>query len=338
MMPAERPVERRSRGRPSRSAPGVAVSPLQMATVYATIANGGTYVQPSLVRATVGTDGVATPVPAAPHHRVVSAATSEQLTEMLAYAVQDGTGYAAQIAGYQVAGKTGTAKKVDSAGKYIDRYVASFIGFLPASQPKVVIAAILDEPDTVYGGVAAAPLFQHVARYAIQRLGIEPSAPVALPPHRAGRSLSRHPGRVGSRAVDPTFPQVRLADVAATVGAEVRGDPDAIVRDASYDSRDVPPGSLFFCIPGDVVDGHAFAQQAVDAAGERPGGRSPPRGRGAAARRPLGPRGDRSDGRRGLRAPRPRDSPSSASPGRTARRRSPSCWRRCSEPPGGGPA
>ena len=163
---------------------GVAVSPLQMAAVYATIANGGTYVQPSLVRATVGTDGVATPVPAAPHHRVVSAATSKQLTEMLAYAVQDGTGYAAQIAGYQVAGKTGTAKKVDSAGKYIDRYVASFIGFLPASQPKVVIAAILDEPDTVYGGVAAAPLFQHVARYAIQRLGIEPSAPVALPPHR----------------------------------------------------------------------------------------------------------------------------------------------------------
>jgi cell division protein FtsI (penicillin-binding protein 3) len=163
---------------------GVAVSPLQMAAVYAAIANGGTYVQPSLVRATVGTDGAATPVPAAPRHRVVSAATSKQLTEMLAYAVQDGTGYAAQIAGYQVAGKTGTAKKVDSAGNYIDRYVASFIGFLPASQPKVVIAAILDEPDTVYGGVAAAPLFQHVARYAIQRLGIEPSAPVALPPHR----------------------------------------------------------------------------------------------------------------------------------------------------------
>jgi cell division protein FtsI (penicillin-binding protein 3) len=163
---------------------GVAVTPLQMAAVYATIANGGTYVRPSLVQATVGTDGTATPAPAAPRHRVLSAATSKQLTEMLAYAVQDGTGYAAQIAGYQVAGKTGTAKKVDSAGKYIDRYVASFIGFLPASQPKVVIAAILDEPDTVYGGVASAPLFQHVARYAIQRLGIEPSAPVALPPHR----------------------------------------------------------------------------------------------------------------------------------------------------------
>jgi len=65
--------------------------------------------------------------------------------------------------------------------------------------------------------------------------------------------------------VDPTFPQVRLADVAATVGAEVRGEPDGTVRDASNDSREVPPGSLFFCIPGEQVDGHAFAQHAVDA-------------------------------------------------------------------------
>jgi UDP-N-acetylmuramoyl-L-alanyl-D-glutamate--2,6-diaminopimelate ligase len=65
--------------------------------------------------------------------------------------------------------------------------------------------------------------------------------------------------------VDPTFPQVRLADVAAVVGAEVRGDPDDTVRDASHDSRDVPAGSLFFCMPGEHVDGHAFAQQAVDA-------------------------------------------------------------------------
>jgi cell division protein FtsI (penicillin-binding protein 3) len=163
---------------------GVAVTPLQMAAVYATIANGGTYVRPSLVHATVGSDGVVRPEPPAPRHRVLSSATSTELTEMLAYAVQDGTGINAQISGYQVAGKTGTAKKVDSQGTYIDRYVASFIGFLPASKPRVVIAAILDEPDTVYGGVAAAPLFQHIARYAIQRLGIEPSAPVALPPHR----------------------------------------------------------------------------------------------------------------------------------------------------------
>jgi len=134
------------------------------------------------VRATVA-DGVAAPTAPGASRRVLSEETSHQLTEMLAYAVADGTGINAQIPGYQVAGKTGTAKKVDAAGRYIDRYVASFIGFLPASQPRIVVAAIINEPDTVYGGVAAAPLFQQVARYAIQRLGIEPSAPVRLPPH-----------------------------------------------------------------------------------------------------------------------------------------------------------
>jgi cell division protein FtsI (penicillin-binding protein 3) len=161
---------------------GVAVSPLQMATVYATIANGGTYLQPRLVRATVS-NGVETAIGPTTARRVFSEDTTHTLTEMLAYAVADGTGYNAQIPGYQVAGKTGTAKKVDAAGKYTDRYVASFIGFLPASQPRIVVAAIINEPDTVYGGVAAAPLFQHVARYAIQRLGIEPGEPLPLPPH-----------------------------------------------------------------------------------------------------------------------------------------------------------
>jgi cell division protein FtsI (penicillin-binding protein 3) len=163
---------------------GVAVTPLQMASVYATIANGGTWVQPRLVDATIGADGVRHDAPPAASHRVVRRATAQMLTRMLAYVVQDGTGDRAQITGYQVAGKTGTAKKLDDTGRYVHRYVASFIGFLPASRPRVVIAAIIDEPKTVYGGVAAAPVFQEVARYAIQRLGIEPAPPVTLPPHR----------------------------------------------------------------------------------------------------------------------------------------------------------
>lgn len=161
---------------------GVAVSPLQMATVYATIANAGVSVSPRLVRATVSSDGGRTELAAADQHRVLSTETADLLTRMLAYVVRDGTGYNAQIPGYQVAGKTGTAKKIDEQGNYTNRYVASFIGFLPASKPRVVVAAILDEPDTIYGGVAAAPLFQHVARYTIQRLGLEPGVPVGLPP------------------------------------------------------------------------------------------------------------------------------------------------------------
>jgi cell division protein FtsI (penicillin-binding protein 3) len=167
---------------------GVAVSPLQMATVYATIANGGVRVQPRLVAATIGPDGTAVPAPEGARRRVLSPGTAQTLTEMLAWVVADGTGYAAQIPGYQVAGKTGTAKKVDDRGYYMNRYVASFIGFLPASRPRVVVATVLDEPETVYGGVAAAPLFQAVARYTIQRLGMEPGPPVEPPEHvRAAR-------------------------------------------------------------------------------------------------------------------------------------------------------
>lgn len=162
---------------------GVAVTPLQMASVYATIANGGTWVQPRLVRATRDPAGTVHELGPSSTHRVLHPATTDVLTRMLTYVVEDGTGENAQIPGYQVAGKTGTAKKLNAHGRYVNRYVASFIGFLPAGRPRVVVAAILDEPRTVYGGVAAAPLFQGVARYAIQRLGIEPAPSVPLPRH-----------------------------------------------------------------------------------------------------------------------------------------------------------
>ncbi|HEX6131110.1 MAG TPA: penicillin-binding protein 2 [Actinomycetota bacterium] len=162
---------------------GVAVTPMQMASVYQTIANGGVRCTPRLVAATRAASGELRPVAPSPTERVVRPGTARALTRILAYAVADGTGSNAQIPGYQVAGKTGTAKKLED-GRYVHRYVASFIGFLPASAPRVVVAAILDEPETVYGGIAAAPLFQDVARYAIQRLGIEP-APSVPPPTRA---------------------------------------------------------------------------------------------------------------------------------------------------------
>jgi cell division protein FtsI (penicillin-binding protein 3) len=166
---------------------GISVTPLQMASVYATIANDGVWVQPRLVEGTVDGTGRFTPAPASPTRRVIRPQTASILTQMLAYVVQDGTGVNAEISGYQVAGKTGTALKPNpTGGYYSDRYVASFIGFLPAGHPRVVVAAILDEPVTIYGGIASAPLFQQIARYAIQRLGIPTAPPVPLPPHALG--------------------------------------------------------------------------------------------------------------------------------------------------------
>jgi cell division protein FtsI (penicillin-binding protein 3) len=161
---------------------GVAVTPLQMADVYATIANGGMWVQPRLVRGTVDPGGTFREAAASPTHRVIRSDTAQMLTRMLAEVVQNGTGVEAQIPGYQVAGKTGTARTVDAAGNYVDKYIASFVGFLPAGAPRLVIAVSLDEPRTVFGGVAAAPLFSEIARYAIQRLGIAAAPPVSLPP------------------------------------------------------------------------------------------------------------------------------------------------------------
>ena len=164
---------------------GIAATPLQMASVYATIANGGRWVQPSLVRGTIDPHGDFVPASKPQTRRVVSAATASMVTRMLSYAVEFGTGTNAQIPGYQVAGKTGTARipLPDGSGYVEGQYIASFIGYLPAGDPKVVVAAILDRPSAGYGGLAAAPLFRRVALAAITRLGIAPAERVSLPPH-----------------------------------------------------------------------------------------------------------------------------------------------------------
>jgi cell division protein FtsI (penicillin-binding protein 3) len=163
---------------------GVSVTPLQMAVVYATIANGGVWVQPRLVRGSLDASGAFKAAPVSPTRIVVAPSTAAMVSRMLAYVVANGTGVNAQIPGYQVAGKTGTARKVDAQGNYVDRFMASFVGFLPAAAPRLVISVTIDQPRTVYGGVAAAPVFQEVARYAIQRLGIAAAPPVPLPPHQ----------------------------------------------------------------------------------------------------------------------------------------------------------
>jgi len=164
---------------------GVAVTPMQMASVYAAVANGGVWIQPRLVRGMVDARGTFHPAPPARTRRAISAATADEVTRLLAYAVHSGTGTRAQIPGFWVAGKTGTAQiPKANGGGYSNRYIASFIGFTPASDPQLVIAAIIDQPVTEYGALAAAPLFQEVGRYALARLRIAPASHPPLPPHR----------------------------------------------------------------------------------------------------------------------------------------------------------
>jgi len=145
---------------------GTSTTLLQLATSYATIANGGIRVEPRLVRGTVGADGHLEPAPASTSERVLSQRTAAIVLEMLAGAVEGeaATGSRAAVPGYRVGGKTGTARKTltGSAG-YSDEYVASFVGVAPLDDPRLVVAVMVDAPRPVYfGGLVAAPAFSEV--------------------------------------------------------------------------------------------------------------------------------------------------------------------------------
>ncbi len=153
---------------------GIAVTPIQMARAYSAIANGGRLVRPHLIDRI---DGTATP--SGKGGRVVSKAVSEQMLSMLRGVVVEGTGTEAAVPGYTVAGKTGTAAKIEPSGRYsTSRYVASFVGLVPASKPKLVVMVMVDEPrGGFYGGVVAAPAFRDIARFNLQYLEIPQDAP-----------------------------------------------------------------------------------------------------------------------------------------------------------------
>ena len=157
---------------------GLAVTPLQMATAYAAIANGGILRSPHIIRK-VG--GKPAKLPRA--RRVITRATSASLRTMLeGVLAQGGTASEVSIPGYQLAGKTGTAQKPDPInGGYSDtNYVASFVGFAPARDPQVLVAVMVDEPEGEHlGGVVAAPAVQRILEFALPYLRIAPDDPAA---------------------------------------------------------------------------------------------------------------------------------------------------------------
>ena len=152
---------------------GVAVTPMQMATAYSAIANGGMLRPPRVVRRIDGRR-----VPAPKGRRVISSRTAFDLRTMLEGAfAPGGTASEVSIPGYKLAGKTGTANKIDPhTGLYSSSaYVASFIGFAPALHPRLLIAVMVDEPHgAIYGGQVAAPAFGQIASFALPYLRIPP--------------------------------------------------------------------------------------------------------------------------------------------------------------------
>jgi cell division protein FtsI/penicillin-binding protein 2 len=154
---------------------GIAVTPVQMASAYAAIANGGVWVQPHLVDHVAGRGRF---VPG--RRRIVRGVVAEQLSTMLRDVVLEGTGQLAAVPGYRVAGKTGTAAKPERDGGYSrSDYVASFVGMVPASNPRLVILVMVDTPrGAIWGGVVAAPAFAEIAKFDLQYLEVPPDAPI----------------------------------------------------------------------------------------------------------------------------------------------------------------
>jgi cell division protein FtsI/penicillin-binding protein 2 len=154
---------------------GIAVTPVQMAAAYAAVANRGMWLQPHLVSRVAGSTR-----PRLERRRIVSRAVSAELMSMLRNVVSEGTGTLAAVPGYEVAGKTGTAAKPDAQGYSDTRYVASFVGIVPASAPRLVVLVTIDEPQgAIFGGVVAAPAFQQIASFDLQYLEIQPDAPTS---------------------------------------------------------------------------------------------------------------------------------------------------------------
>jgi cell division protein FtsI (penicillin-binding protein 3) len=161
---------------------GIAVTAVQMLAAYNVIANEGVYVAPKLLKATVDGAGVEHATPAAERHRVVSATTAREVRDMMVEVVRMGTGKAAAIDGYDVAGKTGTARKPQPNGTYRDaagnyHYVATFAGFVPAQDPKLSVIVVIDEPSaSIFASGVSAPVFAQVASYGLRQFRVPPPA------------------------------------------------------------------------------------------------------------------------------------------------------------------
>ncbi len=165
---------------------GISVTPLQLIYGFNTIANGGIYVPPRLLIATADEDNWISHKQEAEPFRVISEQTALEMTEILTRVVEEGTGVRAGVEGYKVAGKTGTARKPQKSGGYVDadgefHYITTFAGFFPANNPQISIIVVIEEPQSsIYASRTAAPVFSNLAAFAANRFQISPNSPGAV--------------------------------------------------------------------------------------------------------------------------------------------------------------
>jgi cell division protein FtsI (penicillin-binding protein 3) len=247
----------------------IGVTPLQMAAAVSSIANGGELLEPHAVRAVVR-DRHRTLVPRKVLRRTVSAATAEKLTTIMEGVVERGTAKAAQLEGFTIAGKTGTAAKlIDGRYSHAD-FNASFVGFVPSRRPALTVLVVIDSPRAhgYYGGVVAAPVFKSIAEAALRHLGIprtiDPEPPVLVAHRDAGDSETRPvpTPAVGSdpivlprdqwgltpssntTSMDGLMPDLRGLGARTALRELARvGIAAELIGDGTVAAQDVPPGA-----------------------------------------------------------------------------------------------
>jgi len=186
---------------------GLMVTPMQLATATAAIANGGYLMQPYLVEKVVDSYGqvIESKRPRV-ERQVVSETVAHEVAKIMITATEaGGTGTLATVPGYEVAGKTGTAQKVDpvTGGYSADKRLSSFVGFVPAEDPQLVILVMIDEPkEEIYGGLVAAPVFSKIASKALTQLQVPPTMQVRRDQHRPLPDVAEIP------PIQPTVYQV----------------------------------------------------------------------------------------------------------------------------------
>jgi len=194
----------------------VSVTALQMVAAFGAVANGGTLMQPRLVKAEFDAEGRETRrFEPRPVRRVISQDTARTLSRMLTRVVEEGTGHFAIVPGYEVGGKTGTAQKLDPATRRYSRApgVLSFVGFVPADDPRLVMLVMLDEPkNEKWGSEAAAPIFSAIAAPVLRYLEVPPrdASPIQIV--------------TGGGAEAQAAARARLASVATAAAAGVMPD------------------------------------------------------------------------------------------------------------------
>ncbi len=217
---------------------GVTASPVQLAAGFGTIANGGMRMAPRLVDAILDRHGeVEVAREPREDRRVISEETAKVISRMMETVTEDGgTGTRARVPGYRVAGKTGTAQKVENGGYSATKRVSSFVGFLPADRPEVAIAVVIDSPSagSKYGGIAAAPAFSSIGAFTMRYLGVAPDPEGTVVPPAPGITEKEGAEEHVAAAPKPVKKEPFVSKLpAGPVDVPVNGAGDWVVPDLS---------------------------------------------------------------------------------------------------------